>query len=136
MRNLVGKTLRATRYLPLASLIAVALLLVVDTVMFWAWKLRPLASVDGVEIAVWAVLGGTAGVAGIRWALLDQPRMRFLAASSIALMVAFSTLHPWHNGYAVDATLPAATERSREIPAGTVVKYEDGPLTEGEEAQY
>jgi hypothetical protein len=112
------------------------MLLVFDIVAFWAWKLRPLASVDGVEIAVWSVLGGTAGVAGIRWALLDQPRMRFLAASSIALMVAFSTLHPWHNGYAVDAELPVAKERSREIPPGTVVKYEDGPLTEGEEAQY
>src|SRR5690606_15532270 len=111
MMNLLIKLLRGTRVLPISALTSVALLPMADLLMFWAWKLRPLASVDGVEIAVWSVLGGTAAAAGIRWALLDNPRMRFLAASSIALMVAFSTLHPWHNGYAVDAELPVANER-------------------------
>ena len=114
MRILINRGLEATRHLPLLALGAIALLLVVDLVTYWALHQRPLASVDGVEIAVWAMLGGTAAVAGIRWAVMNNPRMRFLAAGSIALMIAFSVLHPWQNGQALDdaATREAANKRA------------------------
>jgi hypothetical protein len=133
MNKTLKQGLRQTRLLPAVALLIVVALLAFDVIAFWGWRLRPLASVDGVEIAIWAVLGGTAAAAGIRWALLDNARMRFQAAASIALMVAFSAVHPWQAGYAADAEMPSQT---RKVPAGAVVKYEGGPLTEPEQAEW
>jgi hypothetical protein len=132
MNKALKQGLRKTRLLPAVALLIVLALLAFDVIAFWGWRLRPLASVDGVEIATWAVLGGTAAAAGIRWALLDNARMRFQAAASIALMVAFSAVHPWQAGYAVDAEMPV----TRHVPADAVVKFDKGPLTEPESARW
>ncbi len=136
MTNLMHKALTATRLLPAAFLACVAALLVTDLVAFWGWNLRPVASVDAIEIAVWAILGGTALTAGIRWTVLNDATLRFQAAAAVALMVAFSALHPWHNGYAASADSPAVPVETRVTPSSVVVRFENGPLTQGEEQKY
>lgn len=127
--------LRHTRYLPHAALACAALLLAFDFVAFWAFTLRPLASVDSVDVLLWAVLLGTALTAAVRWAVLRESRLRFQVAAALALMIAFSALHPWQNGYAADAELPYRESQSRAA-SQAVVKFERGPLTGPAEARW
>ncbi len=127
--NALKGCLRHARLLPVAALAGVLLLLAFDTAAFWGWHLRPLASVDGMEIAVWAVLWGTALAPALRWMVLRESRMRFQVAAALGVMIAFSVLHPWHNGYAVPAEMPIRAAGDRTVPPDAVVKFEGGPLT-------
>lgn len=127
--NAIKGCLRHGRMLPAAALATVLVLLAFDLAAFWGWQLRPLASVDGVEVAVWAVLWGTALAPALRWLVLRESRMRYQVAAALGVMVAFSAMHPWHNGYAVPAEMPIRAEHERSVPADAVVKFESGPLT-------
>lgn len=127
--------LRHTRFLPHAALAIVAALLIFDFVAFWGFTLRPVASVDAIEVAVWGVLLGTSLTAALRWAVLRDSRLRFQAASALALMIAFSALHPWQNGFAADAELPRFSAQPRAT-SPAVVKFERGPLTGPTEARW
>lgn len=123
------KLSRIMRYVPAAALCSVAGLLAFDLFAFWALELRPLVSVDGVESAAWAILWGSAIAAGLRWAILRESRLRLQVAVALAVMVAFSAMHPWHNGYGVPAELPVRAEGQRSLPADDVLVFEGGPLS-------
>ncbi|MBX3461014.1 MAG: hypothetical protein KF696_13790 [Planctomycetes bacterium] len=126
----------AARFAPPAALGAVCALLLFDLLAFWALQRRPLASVDGMETAIWAVLWGTAVTAGLRWLVMRESRLRKQVAASLLVMIAFSALHPWHNGYAVPAEMAVRADGQRSVPADAVVVFEHGPLSAASESRW
>ena len=129
MRKLNWATDRAKWLVPI-SVVLCATLLAADLLAFWALGRRPLISTLEMNTLVWALLIGAAGTYTARWAILGEARSRMLLAGTLAVMVMVSALHPWHNGWGMDADTPQTTTPPQ---AETVLVFEPGVLTEGQQ---
>jgi hypothetical protein len=79
---------------------------------------------------VWSLLLASGLTYTAKWALSGDAGMRVPIAATLLVMVCLSSLHPWHNGWAKEASEPVLP--ADRVQNQSVLVFEEGVLTQGE----